>query len=202
MYRFYGDCNEVDALYLKVDDDICYVHDDFFRRILGEALAKEETHLACVGNVFNIPYVTQVLQEQGTLGDQLGKSTGDPRCPVACTNGEFAAYIHKQFLALAEAGMADDLCFPSREIRGRQRIGVMAWTGRNFARWNVNVGPRDEVDLTTKIPEGLSKPLWMVGAAVVSHFAFSHQRAVLEDQTNILGRYLALSVRLNGDVAV
>src|SRR5579885_658660 len=201
IYRFYADCIEPNTLYCKIDDDICYVHDEFFHSMFRTVLAREDKNYAFVGNVFNIPYVTKILQERGTIDTKLGQSTGDPRCPIACTNGEFAAHIHKQFLHLAEMDEVKDLYFDSHYITGRQRIGTMAWTGESFKQFGGRVGPRDEVELTTRIPESLLKPLWIVGDAVVSHFAFSHQRAVLEDQTNILGRYLALSVKLNGDVA-
>ena len=77
----------------------------------------------------------------------------------------------------------------------------MAWTGESFQQFAGAVGPRDEVELTTRIPEMLLKPLWIVGDAVVCHLAFSHQRGVIEDCTDILGRYQALSIKLNGDVA-
>lgn len=200
IYRFYRSCVDADTLYVKVDDDICFIHDDFFRNVLRATLEHERHSFACVANVFNIPYVSKLLQDRGTIGDALGHSTGDPRCPFACTNGEFAAYIHQQFLELAP-NRIEELYFESHHLVGRQRIGTMAWTGRNFKQFNGNVGPRDEVELTTRIPETLKKPLWIVGDAVVSHFAFSHQRAVLEDQTDVLRSYLQLSVNLNGDVA-
>lgn len=199
--RFYPGCVEPNTLYLKVDDDICYVHDDFLNNMLTAVTAREATNYACVANVFNVPHVTKILQDRGTLKDELGRSTGDPRCPIACTNGEFAAYIHKQFLELVNADKVTDLYFDDMEVKGRQRIGVMGWTGDSFARFGGQVGARDEVELTTRIPEALGMPLWMVGHAVVCHFSFSHQRAVLEDQTNVLGKYLMLSIRLNGDVA-
>jgi hypothetical protein len=201
VYRFYHDCVEDNTVYVKVDDDICFIHDSFFPNMLKAVLGREATNYACVGNVFNVPYVTKLLQDRGTLGDALGHSTGDPRCPHACTNGEFAAYIHKQFLDIVDRNDVESLFFSSHYITGRQRIGTMAWTGRSFQRFGGKVGPRDEVELTTRIPETLLKPLWMTGDAVVCHFAFSHQRATLEDATNVLGRYLELSIRLNGDVA-
>lgn len=201
IYRFYASCVEDDTIYVKVDDDICFIHDEFFNNMLSAVIAREVNNYACVANVFNIPYVTKVLQERGKIEDKLGRSTGDPRCPFACTDGEFAAYIHKQFLDLAESNNTKELYFNGREIYGRQRIGVMAWTGKSFQQFGGQVGPRDEVELTTRIPELLQKPLWMAGDALVCHFAFSHQRAVLEDQTNILGRYLLLGFNANGDTA-
>jgi hypothetical protein len=201
IFRFYAVCIDASTIYIKLDDDICYVHDDFFAHMLSAVLERESTNFACVGNVFNVPHVTKVLQERGVIGDLLGRSTGDPRCPVACTDGNFAAYIHKQFLDIVDDNAVESLYFPSMQITGRQRIGTMAWTGRSFAQFGGRVGPRDEVELTTRIPESLQKPLWMVGDAVVCHFGFSHQRAVLEDKTNLLKRYLEISIRLNGDTA-
>lgn len=201
VWRFYSNCVEPDTIYCKMDDDICYVHEDFFPHMLSAVLEREKMNYACVGNVFNIPHVSQVLQESGTLDTRLGTSTGNPRCPIACTNGEFAAHIHKRFLEIVDEDNVSSLYFDSHYLTGRQRIGVMAWTGRSFQQFGGRVGPRDEVELTTKIPETLLKPLWMVGDAVACHFAFSHQRAVLEDQTNVLGKYLQLGIRLNGDIA-
>jgi hypothetical protein len=201
IYRFYNVCTEDDTIYIKIDDDICFVHDDFFTNILTNVLAREKLNYACVANVFNIPYVSKVLQDRGTIKDAHGHSTGDPRCPFACTDGKFAADIHSQFLDVVNEDRVQDLFFDSHAITGRQRIGTMAWTGRNFQLFGGRVGPRDEVELTTKIPETLMKPLWIVGNALVCHFAFSHQRAELEDKTDTLTRYLKLSVQLNGDVA-
>jgi len=201
IYRFYSDCIEPKTLYVKVDDDIVYIHPEFFNRLFRDVLARKAENYACVANVFNIPYVTKVLQDRGTIADAQGHSTGDPRCPFACTNGDFAVYIHRQFLTMIIDRKVDDLCFKSRALSGRQRVGVMAWRGESFASFNGQVGPRDEVELTTRIPQDLNKPLWMVGDAIACHFAFSHQRAVLEDKTNMLDKYLTLSLELNGDLA-
>jgi hypothetical protein len=201
IFRFYRNCIEPKTIYVKVDDDIVYVHPNFFDIFLHEIVCRAHGHFACVANVFNIPYVTKVLQDRGTIADAIGHSTGDPRCPFACTDGDFAAYIHKQFLTIACEDRVSDLYFDSHVITGRQRIGVMGWTGRNFATFGGIVGPRDEVELTTRIPQELNKPLWMVGNAVACHFAFSHQRAVLEDRTDMLTKYTQLAVRSNGDTA-
>lgn len=203
VYRFYRDCTADVTAYVKIDDDIVYVHDDFFTRLLSATISRQQTNYACVANVFNVPHTTKLLQDRGTLGDALGHSPeGNPRCPVACTNGEFAAYIHGQFLQFVTRGAVSDLFFPSHQLTGRQRIGTMAWTGASFQQFGGNIGPRDEVELTTRVPEMLHKPLWMVGDALVSHFSFSHQNRVLEDQTNLLQQYQELSARLNGNIAV
>jgi hypothetical protein len=202
VYRFFEGCTDRDTVYFKIDDDICYIHNEFFKKMVTNVIEHQPTNYACVANVFNIPHITKILQDRGTIGDKLGHSPeGNPRCPVACTNGEFAAYIHEQFLEIEAKGEVESLFFDSHTLSGRQRIGTMAWAGESFAPFGGRIGERDEVELTTRIPETLHKPLWIVGDALVSHFAFSHQRAVLEDKNDILKRYQDLSIRLNGDVA-
>lgn len=199
VYRFYKNCTSPDTVYVKMDDDICYVHHDFLENFVKITIECEQSNLACVGNVFNVPYVTKLLQEKGVITDVAGKSTGDPRCPIACVDGKFAANIHDQFLNLIEQNQIEKLFFDSHNLKGRQRIGAMAWTGKNFALFNGEVLPSDEVDLTTTIPNKLGMPLHIVGNAVVSHFAFSHQRDFLESKTDVLERYLRLSIDMNGD---
>jgi hypothetical protein len=201
IHRFYRPCVEPNTLYVKLDDDICYVHDAFFTNVFTAVIAREKLNFACVGNVLNIPYTSMLLQDRGTLTDKLGHSTGNPRCPFACTDGQFAADLHRQVLDLIDNGEVESVFFGSHHLEGRQRIGAMAWTGESFKQFGGEVGPRDEVELTTKIPETLLRPLWIVGDAVVVHLAFSHQRAYIEDMTNVLGKYLGLAVKLNGDVA-
>jgi hypothetical protein len=201
IFRFYRHCVEHNTLYVKIDDDICYVHPDFFTNLFANVIAREKTNYACVGNVLNIPYTSKILQDRGTLDDKFGHSTGDPRCPFACTSGDFAVGLHRQILDIISINDIESVYFDSHYITGRARIGVMAWTGENFQAFGGRIGERDEVELTTRIPEMLLKPLWIVGNAVVAHFALSHQRAALEDSTNILGRYLAMSIQLNGDTA-
>jgi len=202
IHLFYAACVAPNTIYVKMDDDICYVHDEFFENLMPVVIERAPTNFACVTNVFNIPHITKILQDEGVIGDVLGHCTGDPRCPYACTNGEFAAYIHRQFLDILNAGNVKSLYFVNAELPiQHQRIGVMAWAGENFALFGGRVGPRDESDLTKGIPRALKRPLYLVGNALVSHFAFSHQRAVLEDQTDILTRYLRISIGLNGDIA-
>jgi hypothetical protein len=201
IFRFYRGCVADQTIYVKIDDDICFIHDQFFTNMCNAVLTRESTNYACTANVYNVPHVTKILQDRGTIDDTLGHSTGNPRCPFACTNGEFAGHLHEQFIQFVRNGNLEALYFQPHQIEGRQRIGVMGWTGQSFKQFDGQVGPRDEVELTTSIPEKLLKPLWIVGDALVCHLAFSHQRAFIEDRTNILKTYLDISIMLNGDTA-
>lgn len=193
IYRYYPVCVDPNTIYVKMDDDICWVHPDFFSNLVKGVIDHEHTNYACLANVFNVPHTTKIHQDKDVLDDTLGHCTGDPRCPYACTNGPFAAHLHEQFLALLATNETEKLYFQSQEIKGRARIGVLAWTGENFAAFGGAVGPYDEKELTVRIPTMLGKPLWMIGDALVSHYAFSHQRAHLEDNTNILAEYARIA---------
>ena len=196
--RFYPLCVDHKTVYVKLDDDICYVHPGFFEAICGEAIAREGKAFGVLGNVWNVPLTSKLHQERGIIDHRFGACTGDPRCPVACTNGEFAAYLHERFFELLAANELDRLRFPSFDITGRNRIGAMAWLGETFARFGGHVGDADEKELTQRLPQSLDLPLRMCGDAIVSHFCFSHQRAFCEDHTDTLQRYQQLAVQQTG----
>jgi len=182
---------ESNTVYIKCDDDICYFHPGAIRSLVEEVIKHQDENYAVLANVFNVPHTTLLHQKSGAL-DKEPMSTGDPRCPVACTDGPFAERIHRQFLAKHHAGSLEQLVLPSHNVSGRARIGVMAWAGENFARFGGQVGPADEKELTQRIPQLLGMPLRLAGKALCSHYAFSHQRGHL-DTTDVLDQYGALT---------
>jgi hypothetical protein len=196
--KFYANCLDDKTIYIKMDDDICYIHPDFLKNICKAVLDSEKTHLACLGTVFNVPYTTKIFQDCGYLNSKLGHSSGHRRCELAFLDGKFAVHIHEQFLQHIEK---NEICYFNNHTLPltKYRIGVMAWTGNNFRIFGGNVGDKDEDCLTLDIPRATGKPLFMVGNALVSHFAFSHQRAELEDKTDTLEKYYQLCRKINKD---
>lgn len=191
--RFYPGCVEPNTVYIKCDDDICYFHPGAIRALVEEVIEHRDENYAVLANVFNVPHTTLLHQKSGSL-DKEPMSTGDPRCPVSCTDGPFAEQIHRQFLVAHKEGTLDKFVLPSHNVYGRARIGVMAWTGENFAKFGGQVGPADEKELTQRIPQLLGMRLRLAGNALCSHYAFSHQRGHL-DTTDILKQYEVLTRR-------
>jgi hypothetical protein len=198
--RFYRFTVQPKTIYVKMDDDICYVHPDFFYNACEDLLQKENSVAFVMTNVFNIPMTTKINQDRGVLDTKMGKSDGIPRCPLACLSGPFAKHLHDQFLELYKKNELKKLYFDSLNLSGHQRIGVMLWTGERFAGFGGNVGQSDEKFITQELPVKFGLPVRLIGNALVSHFAFSHQRAELEDKSDILEQYLKIAVDETGFV--
>jgi hypothetical protein len=195
--RFFPGATDYGTIYFKLDDDICYIHPKFFRNMCDELLERSPNNLIVLGNVFNIPITSYQHQQRGVIPHDIGMCDGTLRDNLACKSGEWARAIHLKFLELESAGRLDELMLPSRELTGHQRIGAMCWRGGDFAEFGGRVEEADEISLTRDIAARLGKPHKFCGDGLVSHFAFSHQRAVLEDQTDTLRRYIELAHRLN-----
>lgn len=196
--HFYRKTIEPNTIYVKLDDDMCWIHPDFFENLCADLLLVENRCFFVSANVMNIATSSKIYQDMGVLGVDAGISTGDARCPVACIDGKFAKYLHERFLELYAANETEKLYFTSYEATGRHRIGAIAYTGETFARFGGCVESADEKDLTQVISRRFGMPMRTCGNALICHFASAHQRALLEDETDILDRYLAIATKETG----
>lgn len=196
VYRFYRKTVEPNTLYFKVDDDIVYVHPGFFANAAAETLRNADNGFITLCNVVNVPLTTSMHQANKVLDTSKGTSDGDPRCPVACTDGKFAVHLHRCFMKLHKDARLGELMLPSFTPNRGVRIGAMCYLGETFRLFDGVVNYRDESDLTGELPRRLNREIRFVGDALCSHFAFSHQLYELE-KTNLLKRYEALSRQEN-----
>lgn len=198
IHHFYRQTVEPKTIYVKLDDDMCWLHPDCLTNLCAELL-REETRCFLVScNVVNVALTSWKYQQMGVLGTDAGVCTDNARCAVGCVDGNFARYLHERFLELHAANEVERLYFDSFDVVGRVRIGAVAYTGETFARFGGVVDRADEKDLTQCIAPRLGMPMRICGDALISHFSSAHQRAVLEDETDILERYRLIAVKETG----
>jgi len=190
---FYKKTVEPDTIYIKLDDDMCWIHPDFFVNLCDDLIANEDRCFFVSANVMNIATSSKIYQDMGVVGTEAGICTSDARCPIGCIDGKFAKYLHERFLELHANDEVEKLYFESYEATGRHRIGAIAYTGETFAKFGGHVSAADEKDLTQIIARRLGLPMRTCGNALICHFASAHQRALLEDETDILDRYLKIA---------
>lgn len=198
--HFYRATVDLNTIYIKLDDDMVYVHPDFFTNLLTELWREKDRCYLFIANMFNVAITTKLYQNAGVIGTDHGVCTGDLRCPVACTDGKFAVFMHEEFLKLYQADELNKLCFDSYDIKGRQRIGAIAYTGKTFDRFHGVVDSSDEKYITQELNKIWLEPIRLVGDALISHFASAHQVAELEDNSNVLERYREICIKETGRV--
>lgn len=198
---FYRTTTNPRTIYFKLDDDICYVHPEFFKAACDELLQNEKSSFAVLCNAFNTPITTKIHQDNMTIADGFGRGTGDAACSISCNDGDFAKEMHVRFLNLAAMGQLKDLYFGSFNVVGKNHSVAMCYAGETFSRFNGEIGADVEKEIAERIPQALGMSLRICGKALCSHFAFPNQLSVL-DSTNTLARYEQISLMENGELRV
>ena len=190
--QFFKDCIASDTLYIRLDDDICYLEPGAIERLAQYRATHEDPFLVSpiVINNALFSYIFQVLGKI-RLDARLTANCLDP---LAWRNPGFAESIHNLFLSAVSENKIDHFKFTSRPIAiNRFSINCISWLGSEFKKFGGSVpyGEDEEEFLSVTKPTQLGKPNHFFGECVVAHFAYYTQREYL-DKTDILERYKAL----------
>ncbi len=196
--RFYAVARDSDAYYFRFDDDIVYVHPDYFANTVAFREANPEPFLI-FGTIFNNA-TTSYLHQQAGRFDRMHGNVDSPWCmdPVAWRSPEFAIYIHHEFLKALEADEPErfylDEPYPLRDS-ARFSISNFIWRADDFARWDYATPLADEeIWLAERAPGALGQMNVVAPQSLVVHYSFFDQRPAL-DQTDILEQYRRHSER-------
>jgi hypothetical protein len=196
-----------DAVYLRFDDDIVYIHESAVENLVRARL-EMPLPVAVFATTWNNAIVSWFAQQAGVIPREFG-TVGGPYCmdPTGWANGQFAVSIHELLLEKIESGRVEDLFlyqdFPVQNPQGgagmQFSVSCFASLGSMYAGLptgpGVLVPDEEESWHTMHQPPVVGQPNMLVGNALVSHFTFMPQRPhVLA--SNILGRYRTLAEKL------
>lgn len=209
--RFFEYCVDPDTIYIRFDDDIVYLEDDFFKNIVKFRLEHPE-HWAVFGNIWNNAIISYLHQMEGNIGLDYGACTTWCMDDVGWGSGPFAEYIHEILLDKVKSENIKDLYLKGGVSDDENRV---AWNGygyeltdasrfsiSNFAIFGSDYagfgGKFEDLDeeiwLTEKIPLLTERSNIICPDALVSHFTFSpHQKPHIFSNTDLLKRYDRLS---------
>ena len=184
---FYPTCVDQETVYIKLDDDICFLAPNALRQLVEFRLRYPQYFLVHA-NTVNSPLNTSIHQRIGAVQwramveyDPFGNGWRD---------GELAMAIHEAFLAAIENAQTARWCFPRWEIPRPERFAIncCAWFGSDFQPFASWYGDDDEGRFTLELPKVLSRSNVVCGTALVAHFSFATQARFLE-QTDLQERY-------------
>jgi hypothetical protein len=188
IHHFFPHCVDPDHVYIRFDDDICYVEPGTVESLAGIRIAEAQPFLI-FPVIINNAIISHILQGLGRI--KLRKYI-EAQCkdPVGWGNPQFAEFLHRSFLKALADGAIDRFKFPSRPIAlSRMSINCIAWRGEEFARFGGKLGFTNEEEwLSVSRPTQIGGYNLIYGQAVVAHFAFYPQRAHL-DGTDLLEQY-------------
>lgn len=174
----YGD----GTIYVRLDDDVCYVDKDAITRLVKYRLEHPEPFLVYPTIVNNV-HTSYHMQQAGVIPKEWGDVTSHFVDTVAHRNSDFVWNMHQKALgAIARGTLVEEFKLPSGSFTdyddGRLSINSFAMFGRDMAEMNV---PPDEEGYIARVrPEELGRQNARCGDAVVIHFAFGWQTAYMD----------------------
>jgi hypothetical protein len=192
---FYKNTREHDTLYFRFDDDIVYVHPDYFPNMVNFRLANPDYFLV-MGSIWNNAILSYIHQQNGLISKGLGV-VESAYCmdPVGWTSPKFAVGIHNQLIKMIKRGDVERLFFDRYDLVNYKRFSIsnFVWTGEDCDAWGGHTQEREEENwLTGTYPQQIGRINTICGTGFVSHYSFFDQRHRL-DKTDILDQYRELS---------
>jgi hypothetical protein len=181
--RFFEGCNDINTIYIKVDDDIVFIDEACIENLLSCRVRNPEPFVV-FANTINNALNSHFLQQNFKLPTNWEQVAHTCMDFYGWKSPEFAKKLHEYFLSKDPS----DFYMPDVELRERTSINFLAWFGEDFKKHFDFKWGDDEDYLSFQRPFELHRPTMICGDAVVSHFAYFTQRDLL-DSTDILQRY-------------
>jgi len=190
---FYPKACELDAVYVRLDDDIIYIHEQSLTNLFSTA-SDDSIFLAC-GNIYNNAIITHLMQrfDMISLYPSVSYNCVDK---LGWGDGSFAELKHEYFLNTHTKNnlvnfSPSSLYLPSNWLLlnyERFSVNAISWTGEKINSIYSYIKDDEEKSLTVDIPRMLLTPNQIIGKTLFVHYAFYPQKAHL-DKTDILKRY-------------
>lgn len=184
IHHFYRDYTDPETIYLRFDDDICWIAEDCIDKMIAFRLAHPEFFLV-YANTVNHTTCNRIHQRQG-----VGPANID-----GYFSGRDGALVHKSFLMSLLKGEIDKYKFDHYVATDYERVSTncISWFGSELAKINGKVVGNEEQFLAVNYPLGNGLFNCICGEAMTCHFAYGPQRHFLETETNYLQLYDLLS---------
>jgi hypothetical protein len=191
--QYFRTACEAGTVYVRLDDDICWLEPGFFSRLVKERLANPEP-LLLYPLIINNSVCTFLLKALGRIIIKL-PITSQCMDGYSWGSGEFAEALHRWFLGLLREGGLEQLRFATvNTAMARVSINCISWFGESLhpIRGELPEDWSEEEYLSVVLPLLLGRHNAISGAAIAAHFSFFTQRERL-DSSNVLQEYAALA---------
>ena len=189
IYQFFPYCVEKKTIYIRFDDDICYICPKTIEKLVNFRIDNPDPFLVFPIIICNsMEWVLEPFQPVA----QWPKNESNSILP----------HIRRHVEFLSEPCSDRYKCSPYTVPENVHiSINCICWTGEDFAKFNGIVPPwpvNEETWLTQTKPTELKRPNCIMGDGVVVHFSYSHGRTMhfLEKHTDLYQRYLALAKKI------
>lgn len=187
MNDFYKNCQEDKTIYIKLDDDVVWLSDNFFNEICEFRISNRHYFLVSP-LVINNGISTYILQNEKKL--EFNRYFTCQPYDLRFLNGYFAEELHRWFIEnyLIPHRIEDIYCGIHNIALQHFAINAIVWFGEDFKKFDAKVEGWDEQFLTLSYPVTNNLINCFDCNTVIAHYSFSHQNEYL-DKTCILKKY-------------
>lgn len=184
IWRYMRRCDEPGVVYVRLDDDICYVDPGAIERLYEYRVANPDPFLVA-GLIVNNAISTHFYQRAGVVPTSWGAVAMDCMDDIGWKSPHFARRLHREFLADLARGDIRRWRGVDASFDGLRRYSVNAicWKGDDMAL--VADRQRDDIDeeafVTTDLPQRFGRPAAVCADALFGHYAFFTQRKFLDN---------------------
>jgi hypothetical protein len=193
---FFQFCDDPDALYLRLDDDVIFLEEGFFPKFVERANAERGRAIWFSPLVINNAICTFLLKHFSGVNIS-GPVTCQAMCPHSWAYPGLPEALHPAFIDAAKMDRLDAFRVPDHEIKlGRFSINAFGFFGADkVALGDVFIPPGylgEEEWLSAVLPARVNRPGKIFGDLLAAHFSFYPQEHRLL-QTGILEAYYQLA---------
>lgn len=192
IFSFYKQTIDKDSVYVRLDDDIVYIHPKSLERMFEFRLSNPDPFLI-YGNTLNNAICTHIHQRNGLLPKKI-LANYNLIDETGWRHPQFAEMIHRYFFEYHKNKAIENLYIRNWDLMYYERcsINAISWTGEEFSKFNGKVEEDEEDWLSSTKPKEIQRSNLILGNVLFVHYAFKPQRQYL-DQTNVLEIYKKIS---------
>ncbi len=189
FFRYATDSN---TIYIRFDDDICYLEDNFISKLKQKRL-QNSTAPFIHPIIINNSHIAYILQEYSKISltetiykDMLGQNN-------LWKNPVLAMQMHVDVIEKIKTNKIEDYYIDDYFIEDycRTSINCISWFGEMMANIQHPILGDEEQFISVIFPQHNKMPNMIAGNVLCSHFAYGTQRSFI-DQTNLLEIYKSL----------
>jgi hypothetical protein len=188
-------CDDPEALYLRLDDDIVFVEPGFFERFVERAMMERGKALWFSPVVINNAICNWLLKYFSGVSI-VGPITAQAMCPYSWGTANFPKAMHPVFIEAVRSGRIDAFRIPDQRIRlSRFSINAFGFFGADKVALGERFYPpegNEEDWLSAALPVFTDRYGIVFGNLAVAHFSFFTQERDLL-RTGILDNYYELA---------
>lgn len=192
IFQYFQYCTEPGAVYVRLDDDICFIRQGALRELVDFRI-RNQAYFLVSANIINNALCSYIHQRMGLIDASKGVAGYLCMDTTGWRDPRYAEHVHRAFFRHHAEDLLEKYSFERWELNTYERFSIncISWLGDDFRKFDGQVGVAEEEWLSRLKPMQLGRINCICGSAIVSHYAFYTQRPYLAG-TDILQTYKSI----------